>query len=93
MNTVNRLTHQNRPPWWARFFMLYRLDDLTSRERLDAGQEKPARLAVIGHPVAHSLSPRMHQPALDEAGIAARYIKVEIDRYTKLIRQVGLPQQ
>lgn len=58
---------------------LYFLDDLTSRERLDAGQEKPARLAVIGHPVAHSLSPGMHQPALDEAGIGARYIKVEIE--------------
>ena len=62
------------------FFMsLYFPDDLTSRERLDAGHDKPARLAVIGHPVAHSLSPRMHQPALDEAGIDARYIKVEVE--------------
>jgi len=62
------------------FFMsLYSPDDLTSRERLDAGHDKPARLAVIGHPVAHSLSPRMHQPALDEAGIDARYIKVEVE--------------
>ena len=61
------------------FFMsLYFPDDLTSRERLDAGHDQPARLAVIGHPVAHSLSPRMHQPALDEAGIDARYIKVEV---------------
>ncbi|MCW1884057.1 shikimate dehydrogenase [Luteolibacter flavescens] len=58
---------------------LYSPDDLTSRERLDAGHDKPARLAVIGHPVAHSLSPRMHQPALDEAGIDARYIKVEVE--------------
>ena len=58
---------------------LYFPDDLTSRERLDAGHDKPARLAVIGHPVAHSLSPRMHQPALDEAGIDARYIKVEVE--------------
>jgi shikimate dehydrogenase len=39
---------------------------------------RPARLAVIGHPVAHSLSPRMHQPALDEAGIDARYIALEV---------------
>ena len=62
------------------FFMsLYFPDDLTSRERLDAGHGKPARLAVIGHPVSHSLSPRMHQPALDEAGIDARYIKVEVE--------------
>lgn len=40
---------------------------------------KPARLAVIGQPVNHSLSPRMHQPALDEAGIAARYIALEVE--------------
>ena len=58
---------------------LYTLDDLVSRERLDAGKGKPARLAVIGCPVAHSLSPRMHQPALDAAGIEARYIKLEVE--------------
>ena len=39
---------------------------------------KPARLAVIGHPVGHSLSPQMHQPALDEAGIDARYVALEV---------------
>jgi shikimate dehydrogenase len=37
---------------------------------LDAG---PYRLGVIGDPVAHSLSPALHQPALDELGIAATY--------------------
>jgi len=66
----------------GRFPMLdtpYTLDDLASRERLDAGHDKPARLAVIGCPVAHSASPRMHQPALDEAGIQARYIKIEVE--------------
>ncbi len=60
----------SRPP--------YTIHDLISRERLDAGFALPARLAVIGHPVAHSASPRMHQAALVEAGIAARYIKLEI---------------
>ncbi|MEP4076759.1 shikimate dehydrogenase [Haloferula sp.] len=55
------------------------IDDLVSRERLDAGHSKPARLAVIGYPVAHSASPRMHQPALDEAGIDARYIALEVE--------------
>ncbi len=57
---------------------LYTFDDLLSREVLDAGHEKPARLAVIGHPVAHSSSPGMHQPALDALGIDARYIKVDV---------------
>lgn len=31
------------------------------------------RLGVIGDPVAHSLSPALHQPALDALGIPARY--------------------
>lgn len=57
---------------------LYTLDDLVSRDRLDAGHDKPAKLAVIGHPVAHSSSPRMHQPALDALGIEARYIKIDV---------------
>ena len=57
---------------------VYTLEDLSSRNLLDAGHEKPARLAVIGCPVAHSASPRMHQPALDEAGISTRYIRLEV---------------
>jgi shikimate dehydrogenase len=58
---------------------LYTLEDLASRDLLDAGASKPARLAVIGHPVAHSASPQMHQPALDAAGIDARYIRLDIE--------------
>jgi shikimate dehydrogenase len=33
----------------------------------------PYRLGVIGDPVAHSLSPALHQPALDQLGIPAVY--------------------
>ena len=58
---------------------VYTLEDLASRELLDAGADKPARLAVIGQPIAHSASPRMHQPALDAAGIDARYIRLDIE--------------
>ena len=36
------------------------------------------RLVVIGHPVAHSLSPRMQQAALDAAGFALRYEAVDV---------------
>ncbi len=57
---------------------VYTLEDLTSRELLDRGAEKPARLAVIGQPIAHSASPRMHQAALDGYGIDARYIRLEV---------------
>lgn len=52
------------------FPMLHTLDDLHEA----AG----AKLAVIGQPVGHSLSPRMHQPALDEAGVDARYVALEV---------------
>jgi shikimate dehydrogenase len=58
---------------------VYTLEDLESRELLDAGADKPARFAVIGHPIAHSASPRMHQAALDAAGIDARYIRLDIE--------------
>jgi len=57
---------------------VYTLQDLVSREVLDAGADQPARLAVIGWPVAFSSSPQMHQPALAANGIDARYIRLEV---------------
>jgi shikimate dehydrogenase len=57
---------------------VYTLNDLVAREVLDAGECKPARLAVIGYPIAHSASPRMHQAALDAAGIGVRYVRIEV---------------
>ena len=38
-----------------------------------------ARLGVIGNPIAHSKSPQMQRPALDAAGIAARYVRLMAD--------------
>lgn len=38
----------------------------------------PRLLAVLGYPVAHSLSPAMHQPALDAAGVNARYVALAV---------------
>lgn len=58
---------------------VYTMEDLVSRERLDAGADKPARLAVLGWPIAHSASPGMHQAALDSDGLAMRYIRLEIE--------------
>lgn len=57
---------------------VYTIDDLASRELLDAGCDKPARLAVIGCPISHSASPSMHQAALDAYGIDCRYIRLEV---------------
>jgi shikimate dehydrogenase len=58
---------------------VHTMEDLAVRSMLDAGFVKPARLAVLGWPVAHSASPRMHQPALDALGIDARYIRLEVE--------------
>jgi len=38
----------------------------------------PARLAVIGDPVAHSLSPEMHNPALRALGVDAQYVRLHL---------------
>jgi shikimate dehydrogenase len=56
-----------------------KLSDLASRDLLDAGASKSARLAVLGWPIAHSASPQMHQAALDAHGIDARYIRLEVE--------------
>lgn len=58
---------------------VYTLADLESRDLLDADSDKPARLAVIGHPIAHSASPIMHQAALDARSIEARYVRIDIE--------------
>ena len=58
---------------------VYTLADLASRDLLDAGADQPARLAVIGHPIGHSASPKMHQAALDELGKNLRYIRIDIE--------------
>ena len=54
----------------------------------------PAKLAVFGDPVAHSLSPQLHNPALEAAGIDGQYIRLHISEseFTealKLIRELG----
>lgn len=51
-------------------------------------------VAVIGDPVAHSRSPSMHQPALDERGLGLRYIKLhvrpgEVAEAFSLMRKLG----
>lgn len=69
----------------------YTIDDLVDRGLLDAGHGKPARLAVIGSPVAHSASPAMHQAALDERKLDVRYIRVEVavGQVTEALRRMA----
>jgi shikimate dehydrogenase len=58
---------------------VYTLSDLDNEAELNPPDAKPAKLAVIGHPVAHSQSPQLHQPALDSLEIDARYIRLELE--------------
>ncbi len=53
----------------------YTIDQIST---LNHDHKKLARFAVIGNPVEHSLSPQLHQPALDDLGEDARYLRVEV---------------
>src|SRR5581483_10325698 len=44
-----------------------------ARDSLSGCAGVELRAGLIGHPVAHSLSPRMQQAAFDALGIPARY--------------------
>ncbi len=59
----------------AEFFTFEQLQDW---DRCGSAVVPPARLAVIGDPVAHSKSPQMHNPALRACGIDASYIRVQV---------------
>jgi shikimate dehydrogenase len=39
---------------------------------------RPSRLLLLGHPVSHSLSPRMHNAALRAAGIPLEYCALDV---------------
>lgn len=69
----------------------YTLADLLDEEHpFDAGESVPARLAVIGFPIAHSKSPAMQQAALDATGIRARYIRIQAspEEFTDVVRVI-----
>lgn len=49
-------------------------------------------LAVIGHPIAHSLSPRMHAAAIDALGLDAAYLAVDVapERLDRTVRELSM---
>jgi shikimate dehydrogenase len=72
----------------------FTLRDLENWGESGAKLAPPARLSVFGDPVAHSLSPQMHNPALAECGIDAQYVRIEVktadfQRTLRLIHDAG----
>lgn len=57
---------------------VYTVADLREWGSATADLAKPARLAVLGHPVIHSLSPQMHAAALDREGIPTTYVRIDV---------------
>lgn len=58
--------------------ILFTASDLDRWAETGGKLTPPARLAVIGDPVAHSLSPEMHNPALRALGIDAQYVRLHL---------------
>lgn len=56
-----------------KFHTIDQLNEINQQDNL------PARFAVIGNPVSHSLSPQLHQPALDQLDEQSRYVRIEIE--------------
>jgi len=55
-----------------------------------ASLSPPARLSVIGDPVAHSRSPGFHNAALQACGIKAQYVKIHVrpDEVVDMLRSL-----
>jgi shikimate dehydrogenase len=62
---------------WGRFDTAHRVQTFYPIDALPT-LSPPAKLAVIGDPIAHSKSPQMHNPALAACGIDAQYIRVQV---------------
>lgn len=57
---------------------VYTAADLRDWPAATEGLQPPLRLAVFGDPVAHSVSPPMHNAALAALGLDARYTRVHV---------------
>jgi shikimate dehydrogenase len=74
--------------------LTHTMDDLLHLDQVASLPDGPDLYAVIGFPVAHSLSPQFQQPAFDALGLQARYLKIEVPlgelpRAVELFRQKG----
>lgn len=72
----------------------FTLDDLSARAEGCSPMPADVRLGVLGSPVAHSLSPALHNAALAALGLEIRYAKIEcppgrLARAIELARNAG----
>ncbi|MFQ5779000.1 MAG: shikimate dehydrogenase [Terriglobia bacterium] len=65
---------------WGELRHLYRAHRLKARTRL---------YGVIGRPIAHSLSPAMHNAALAAAGLDAVYLPFEVEKLPDFLACIG----
>ena len=70
---------------------VYTLADLQAWEAVTEDEPVPLRLAVLGDPVAHSASPQLHNAALAECGIAARYFRLHVrpEEFSEALRMLA----
>ena len=68
----------------------YELEDLSKWNEGPGTEQRPAILSVFGDPVKHSLSPNMHNPALQNCGIDGEYIKIRVpeDNFTQALSKI-----
>jgi shikimate dehydrogenase len=71
---------------------IYTLADLRDWKAAAGDLKPPIRLAVIGDPVAHSLSPQMQNAALRDCGVDMQYARVQL-RETELAEACELVRQ
>ncbi len=57
---------------------VYTLEDLRNWKTVTAGIDPPIRLAVFGDPIGHSLSPQMHNAALEALKEPMQYCRLHI---------------
>ena len=62
---------------------LYRIDQIDSQTQI---------YGIIGNPVRHSLSPRIHNTALSAAGMNAVYLPMEVQNATAFMRRMAHPE-